>query len=56
MHAYEQLPAPKPAAQQPEVPPLLVALTLQLPFSVAAAQAAGAQVSEFTLHAPLVQA
>jgi hypothetical protein len=55
VHEYEQLPAPKPGAQAPEVPPLLVALTLQLPFSVAAVQAAGAQVSETWVHTPLLQ-
>jgi len=41
-----QLPEPNPAAQLPEVPPLFVALTLQLPFSVAAAQDAAAHVPE----------
>jgi hypothetical protein len=37
------------------VPPLVVRLTLQLPFSVAAAHAAGAHVSLTTVHTPLVQ-
>ena len=54
MHEYEQLPAPKPLAQVPEVPPLFVALTLQLPFSVVAVQAAAAQVSLTSVHTPLV--
>jgi hypothetical protein len=40
----------------PELLPLPTALTLQLPFSVAAVQAAGAQVSETFVHAPLVHA
>ena len=39
LHEKEQLPDVKPAAQVPEVPPLIVRLTLQLPFSVAAGQA-----------------
>jgi hypothetical protein len=50
-----QLPAPSPGAQLPEVPPLVVALTLQSPFSVPAAQGAGAHVSLTCVQAPLVQ-
>jgi hypothetical protein len=41
VHEYEQLPAPKPLAQVPEVSPLFVAPTSQSPFSVAAVHAAG---------------
>jgi hypothetical protein len=37
------------------LPPLLVRLTSQLPFSVAAAQGAGAHVSLTSVHDPLVQ-
>ena len=54
MHAKEQLPAPKPGAHDPELLPLVLALTLQFPFSVAAEQAAGAQVSVTCDHVPLV--
>ena len=54
VHEYEQVPAPKPEAHDPELPPLVVRLTLQLPFSVAAVQGAVAQVSVTLVHTPLV--
>ena len=54
VHAKEQLPAPKPLAQAPEAPPLVVAPTLQLPFSVAATQGAVAHVSTTFVHTPLL--
>jgi hypothetical protein len=54
VHEKEHEPV-SPAAQVPELLPLLVVLTVQLPFSVAPVQAAGAQVSETWVHAPLVQ-
>ena len=56
MHEKEQLPTPKPGAHDPELLPLVLALTLQFPFSVAAVQAAGAQVSVTCDHTPLVHA
>jgi hypothetical protein len=53
VHEKEQLPVVKPAAQVPEVPPLFVRLTSQLPFSVAAGHWA-AQVSVTWVQVPLL--
>ena len=52
-HEKAQLPTPKPGAQVPEVPPLFVRLTSQLPFSVPAAQEVGS--SQFVPVHPAVQ-